>query len=105
MAKGRLFMQYFHNKNGTLKEEGKIRPKEMESFSVRDGNEPIFFLDYEFSNGNEYRISFYEKGLSVQGSFAGESEVKHYALTDGGRILEITDEEIEGNLDGENDEQ
>lgn len=43
MAKGRLFMQYLHNKNGTPKEESKIRPKELESFSVRDGEEPLFF--------------------------------------------------------------
>lgn len=99
MAKGRLFMQYFHNKNGTPKEEGKIRPKEMESFSVRDGEDPLFFLDYKFDNGNECRITFYGKALLVQGSFSGELEVKHYALTENGSILDMSDEEIDGELD------
>lgn len=95
MAKGRLFMQYLHNKNGTPKEESKIRPKELESFSVRDGEEPLFFLDYKFDNGNEYRITFYGKALSVQGSFSGESKLMHYALTEDGKLLELTDEDFD----------
>lgn len=95
MAKGRLFMQYFDNKNGTPKEESKIRPKELESFSVRDGEEPLFFLDYKFDNGNEYRITFYGKALSVQGSFSEESKLMHYALTEDGKLLELTDEDFD----------
>lgn len=96
MAKGKLYIQYFNKKDGTPKTEDELRAKQMESFSVRDGD-PLFFMDYEFPNGLTYRFVFLHDNISITRIFPGKPN-ERYALTDYDGFFRLGDDSDEENI-------
>lgn len=80
-ARGKLYMGFLKNKDGTEKKD--ITLKQMESFSVREGKDPIFLLDYHFENGTTYTITFFENSLHISGDIEGEEESTLILYDDG----------------------
>lgn len=80
-ARGKLYMGFLKNKDGSEKKD--ITLKQMESFSVREGKDPIFLLDYHFENGTTYTITFFENSLHISGNIEGEEESTFMLKDDG----------------------
>ena len=92
-ARGKLYMGFLKNKDGTDKEE--ITLKQMESFSVREGKDPIFMLDYNFENGTTYTITFFENSLHISGDIVGEEETTStLILYDDGEVYSSKFEQV-----------
>ena len=92
-ARGKLYMGFLKNKDGSEKKD--ITLKQMESFSVREGKDPIFLLDYHFENGTTYTITFFENSLHISGDIEGEEETTStLILYDDGEVYSSKFEQV-----------